>query len=48
MDDTLYCEHCRVVPINDGDKYCLGCAQEITDRLAEEYKERIAVERGLY
>lgn len=52
---TVYCEHCGIVAVADGDKYCLVCAQEITDFLAarfdeqaETFSEQIAVDGGLY
>lgn len=53
--EHVYCEHCCVVEVNDGDKYCVGCAQDITDYLAKAYDEQaqesieqIAVDGGLY
>jgi len=47
-DTDTYCEHCSVIPIMRGDRYCLTCAQEITDYLAQVYKEQQACEEGLY
>jgi hypothetical protein len=54
--EQVYCEHCCVVEINPGDKYCVGCAQDVTDWLydaemdkqAEMATEQIAIEGGLY
>ena len=46
-DDT-YCEHCSVIPITPGDRYCVKCTQEIVDYLAQVYKEQQACEEGLY
>lgn len=53
--EQVYCEHCGIVEINVGDKYCVVCLEEILDYLfdvygllAEEHVERIAVEKGLY
>jgi hypothetical protein len=43
-----YCESCQVVPVTLGDKYCLGCAQDVTDYLALKHGEQIAVDGGLY
>jgi hypothetical protein len=43
-----YCEHCTVIPITPGDRYCLACAQEITDYLAQVHKEQQSCDKGLY
>lgn len=43
---AAYCEHCGVIPIQQGDKYCEGCVNDIVDSLAVEYQESIAVEKG--
>ena len=52
----VYCADCGVIAVNDGDKYCLNCAQVICDylfdiemdKLAEAVKEKLAIEKGLY
>jgi hypothetical protein len=44
----VYCEHCQVVPVTLGDKYCLGCAGEIADYLAVRFDEQWHVDGGLY
>ena len=52
----VYCADCGVIQVNDGDKYCLNCAQVICDwlfdiemdKLATEVQEKIAVDKGLY
>jgi hypothetical protein len=52
--EHVYCEHCQVVAVNLGDKYCVVCLEAILDylfdvyALAEEHVERIAIEKGLY
>lgn len=43
-----YCESCQVIPVPLGDKYCLGCAQDITDYLALKHDEQRAIDGGLY
>lgn len=43
-----YCEHCTVVPVAEGDKYCDGCANEVCEYLAMVYMETMASERGWY
>lgn len=52
----VYCADCKVIVVNDGDKYCLSCCQVIADylfnaeidKLAEQVKEKIAIDKGLY
>ncbi len=43
-----YCEYCTLVPISDGEQYCLGCLSEILSYLAHIWDEQVAVEKGLY
>lgn len=45
---SAYCESCQVVPVSLGDKYCLSCAQDITDYLAVRFDEQVHVDGGLY
>lgn len=43
-----YCEHCMVVSVAEGDKYCYACTQELVDSMALAYSENVAVDGGLY
>lgn len=43
-----YCEHCMVVSVADGDKYCYACTAELVDSMALAYSENVAVDGGLY
>jgi hypothetical protein len=43
-----YCEHCGLIEIPQGDKYCTECTNDIIDYLAMEYQESMRVEKGLY
>ncbi len=45
---TEYCEHCMVVSIGVGDKYCIACVTEMIDDMALGYSEQVALEMGLY
>lgn len=47
-DNQEYCAMCTVVAVADGDKYCLACANEITEALALKFNEQVAVDGGLY
>ena len=46
--DTGYCEHCTIVQIAKGERYCEYCWVSIIEDLAVQYEEQIATERGLY
>lgn len=54
--EERYCESCGVVAVQDGDKYCDGCANSIAewlyaaywDQRAEEYMEVLRTEEGWY
>lgn len=48
IDNQEYCEHCLVVPVDVNDKYCVDCAQDITDYLAQQYVEQVSVDKGWY
>ena len=48
IDDTIYCQHCAVVPVADGDKYCDACANEIAEALAERFTQQYRIEEGWY
>lgn len=43
---AVYCEHCGIIPVQQGDKYCNDCVNEIVDSLATQYQESMAVEKG--
>jgi hypothetical protein len=47
-DLAEYCEHCMVIAVQDNEKYCDGCADEITEYLAQRFCEQESVEKGLY
>lgn len=43
-----YCDHCGVIEIPFGDKYCGECLNTIIDDMAIRYQEGLSVEKGLY
>ena len=47
-DLAVFCEHCAVIEIMEGEKYCNGCTEEVVEYLAERFAEQSSVERGLY
>lgn len=47
-DLAEYCEMCTVIAVQENEKYCLGCLNEITCDLAIQFDEQNAVDRGLY
>jgi hypothetical protein len=48
IDTIEYCEHCTVIAVHSGDKYCTQCAQEVCDALYEEYSEQLSLNNGWY
>lgn len=44
----VYCENCTVVEVNKGEKYCIACANEVTEYLAQQEEERERIEKGWY
>jgi hypothetical protein len=48
IETSEYCEHCTVITVNSGDKYCLQCAQEVCDALYAEYSEQLLIDNGWY
>lgn len=44
----LFCEYCTVVPVAQGDKYCLYCTQVLTDDMALAWQEQQACDNGAY
>jgi hypothetical protein len=56
VDHSRYCESCQVVLVKDHDIYCDKCMEDIADYLfqqafdemAQDMKEKLAIERGLY
>ena len=47
-DLAVYCEHCLVITISDGDKYCDSCADDVAEYLARRFTEQDAIEKGWY
>ena len=47
-DLALFCEHCAVIEIMEGEKYCDGCTNEVVEYLAVRFSEQSSVEKGLY
>lgn len=48
LADDIYCEYCLVVPIQEGDKYCTQCANEIVEALAVRFNEQSSINQGWY
>lgn len=44
---NMYCEHCLVVVVTSGDKYCASCADEVCSYLAVQYDEQQLADEGL-
>lgn len=47
-DLAAFCEHCMVIAVNSGDKYCNGCANEVVEYLALQADEQEKTEKGWY
>jgi len=47
-DLAVYCEHCMVIAVADGDKYCDDCANDVAEYLAAQYDEQEKIEKGWY
>jgi hypothetical protein len=47
-EDKVYCDNCQIVPITEGDKYCLPCLNDILEYLACEAQQQLAIEKGWY
>lgn len=47
-DLAVFCEHCAVIEIIEGEKYCNGCTDEVVEYLAVRFAEQSSVEKGLY
>lgn len=45
-----YCEHCGIVVVGDGDKYCDDCVEELVQYLAKHYEMDVEyqLENGWY
>ena len=48
INESEHCEYCKVVPISTGDKYCIGCLNDIVEYLANVWREQIQTEKGWY
>ena len=48
VTEKTYCENCQIVPVSEGDKYCLPCLNDIVEYLARERQEQTQVEKGWY
>ena len=46
LHKATYCEHCGVIEVQQYEKYCNTCVNDIVDSLATEYQESLAVEKG--
>jgi len=47
-DLAEYCEHCMVIAVEENEKYCDGCVNEIVEYLAQVQGERDMADKGLY
>lgn len=48
VDHVVYCEHCLIVEVAEGDKYCNGCVQDMMDELALQHEQSISLAEGWY
>lgn len=48
INNMVFCEWCTVIPVQEGDKYCAACANEVVEYLAERFEESIRIEKGWY
>jgi hypothetical protein len=46
LHKAVYCEHCGVIEVQQYEKYCDDCVNDIVDNLAVQYQESVAVEKG--
>jgi hypothetical protein len=48
LRDEGYCEHCQIVEVKLGEKYCMRCTEAMLDDMARCYQEQFLAEQGLY